>query len=430
MKKSLLLLLLTCTTGFMQLFAQDYYDENRLRFDDYIYQEGIKSAQLFKNGFELSRPYIQLNTNDKLKLSFDDLYSEGNEYEFTVIHCNVNWEESGMQQMEYMEGRYSEYFGDGEQSINTSTSYMHYETTFPTMDMRIVLSGNYLLKVYEADEPDNIILTKRFYVYEPKVRVTSEVKIPRSSGLSMGQHELMLDIDISSYPIHNVYGDLKVFVQQNGRKDNIKKLTKPKSVKGDILSYNIISNIMFEAGNEFRGIDTRSLIQLSPQVLKTYKDSLGLNIVMRRDGNRQRSNYLNYEDLNGWYQVITRDPVIRSSHIEADYGWVHLRLQASNPYSQGAVYIVGAFNDWKFDESNKMTYNYQTQDYEAKLFLKQGYYAYMYAFLPNGKTEAMLALTEGSHVATDNTYSIYVYYRSGGEMYDRLIAIETIESKL
>ncbi|HAH58068.1 MAG TPA: DUF5103 domain-containing protein, partial [Bacteroidales bacterium] len=57
---------------------------------------------------------------------------------------------------------------------------------------------------------------------------------------------------------------------------------------------------------------------------------------------------------------------------------------------------------------------------------KQGYYNYLYAFLPNGSTKADLSRLEGTHYQTRNRYTILVYYREQGTRFDRLIGTEVI----
>lgn len=76
-----------------------------------------------------------------------------------------------------------------------------------------------------------------------------------------------------------------------------------------------------------------------------------------------------------------------------------------------------------------MTYNYNSKAYETTLYLKQGYYNYMYAFLENGKEQANVRLLENSFSETSNQYTIYVYYRKPGTYQDQLIGMETFTRK-
>jgi hypothetical protein len=77
-------------------------------------------------------------------------------------------------------------------------------------------------------------------------------------------------------------------------------------------------------------------------------------------------------------------------------------------------------------EDTKMNFNAETNLFEGLLFLKQGYYDYQYLIKEKGKTLQDISLTEGSHYETNNEYSIFVYYRDPGTLYDQLIGVEKI----
>ena len=47
-------------------------------------------------------------------------------------------------------------------------------------------------------------------------------------------------------------------------------------------------------------------------------------------------------------------------------------------------YILGELTNWYITPYNKLNYNYEKRAYETTLYLKQGYYSYLYAFLPHG----------------------------------------------
>ena len=59
-----------------------------------MYKEKIKTVQLHKEGWPLAEPIIELNTNEKIKLSFDDFDNGIGDYSYTIIHCNSKWEDS------------------------------------------------------------------------------------------------------------------------------------------------------------------------------------------------------------------------------------------------------------------------------------------------------------------------------------------------
>jgi hypothetical protein len=76
-----------------------------------------------------------------------------------------------------------------------------------------------------------------------------------------------------------------------------------------------------------------------------------------------------------------------------------------------------------------MTWNFDTSAYELTLLLKQGYYNYIYVYVPNGSHVADHKNLEGSHWQTENDYQIFVYFREMGSRYDRLVGYRQLNSK-
>ncbi|MDB4678402.1 DUF5103 domain-containing protein, partial [bacterium] len=97
--RSTLLLILSCF--FLSPFissAQDdeYFDDDFVRYEDRTYQPNIKTVQFHLQGVPLSLPVIRLGFGEVMELSFDELDAEFENYTYTVIHCDRNWEESSI----------------------------------------------------------------------------------------------------------------------------------------------------------------------------------------------------------------------------------------------------------------------------------------------------------------------------------------------
>lgn len=116
-------------------------------------------------------------------------------------------------------------------------------------------------------------------------------------------------------------------------------------------------------------------------------------------------------------------------NLESEYMDVTLQLSSVGEMPDQDVYIFGGLTDWQIKPEFKMTFNPATNAYVAKLTLKQGYYEYLYAVLPNGKTELDFDETEGNWHETDNYYTILVYYRPFGGRYDQIIGASSFSSR-
>lgn len=97
----------------------------------------------------------------------------------------------------------------------------------------------------------------------------------------------------------------------------------------------------------------------------------------------------------------------------------------------GDVYLVGAFNDWKLSDDNKMKFN--GDHYELSLELKRGIYDYQYVVV-NGDykdvTNQDWIILEGNNWQTTDDLNIFLWYRDpeyGG--YDKIIGYTIIQTR-
>ena len=330
-----------------QLNAQakeDYYKSKELRYEDHVYNENIKTVELRNESFEMTQPILGLGSDEKLKLSFDDLEADLKNYAYTFIHCNANWEPSGLMEMEFIDGFQDNNINEYRYSFNTLIRYTHYNATFPSSSMRITKSGNYLLKVFVSSEPENIIITKRFVVFENKIQINARVY--QASIISDRNYKQEIDFTINhlGYTINNPYGDLKVVISQNNRWDNVKTDLKPLFVKDNELVYDYDQQNVFAGGNEFRNFDIKSIRYHSERIYTVKIDSMGNHVELLSDEKRNIKRYYTVPDLNGNFLVKVQEG--NDSEVEADYCYVHFFLPYDNPLTDGNLYVFGAYNSF------------------------------------------------------------------------------------
>ncbi len=411
------------------LFSQDledYYDDDQIRYDDYIYNSDFRSVKLFQTGLSLSEPIIELGGAGTLTLMFDDLSSNTKTYYYTFILCNADWTPADLLPMEYIDGVNEEYFNVNSNSFNTTTPYTNYQVTLPSRNMKLTKAGNYILKIYSDDDPEMPLITRRMYVVSNLISIETEYFMANAPQYRNTKQEMYVKVLTSGYSMPNVYENLTMVIQQNGRKDNIITKHQPKILKDDYLYYNTANDILFDGGNEFRSIDIRSLRIQSANIGIMDYDSAGYQVNLLLDGVRTR--YLKSVDLNGNFSVINWDDTHLSDQIEADYANVNFKFKADSILKNGSVYIMGALTDWNINSNSKMAYNKRTRTYNASLLLKQGYYDYQYVYVPNEKNIGTAEPFEGNYSETVNKYTIYVYYRSQGDIWDKLIGYSTVNN--
>lgn len=423
----ILFLLLT----FSSLFSQDddYGSDNSLRYEDYIYKPNIRTVQLYESSWEFAQPLLKFNSGEQLQLSFDDLDADKKQYSMTVVHCDAKWNPSDLMVQEYLNGFYDLNLLNFSFSVNTLQKYTHYSILFPTQNMQLTKSGNYVMYVYQDGDKSKLVLSRRFMVIDEKVSVIGNIKQAVGNDEQYEKQHLDFSIVNTTYNITNSYVDLKVVLTQNYRWDNAVYDIKPTFNTPTQLTYSLDDMSTFNGGNEFRYFDLRSLRTYTERVKNIYKDSSNhYRAELMTDDNRSFLGYVFYNDLNGGFLIKNKD-LATNQDIEADYVNVNFFMPFDNPTPEGNFYVLGKLTNWKLDKANRMTYNYKRGGYECNLMLKQGYYNYIYAFLKDKSKAGDETLTEGNHWETENDYIIYVYHRTRGTYYDQLIGIRKFNSR-
>ncbi len=394
---------------------------------DLVYDENIQTVLLHPPGDQLAPPVIRLNTTDKLRLSFDDLSPESYQFKYTIIHCTDDWQTSNLDQMDYIDGFFEEDIINYQFSLNAIPPYVHYNVSLPSKDMKIKLSGNYILKVY-LDNPDdeNVIFTRRFFVIEPLVQI--DVKIPYyPKNLEFVRKKQQIDLKINTPDLFSAEAEqrVNVTIQQNGRWDNIKENIKPTSVMLNQLNFDFREGIVFEGGNQFRNFDMKSFWYQSMYIKEIINDPDGYIVVLHTDHPKNKKPYSVVEDISGRRLIKARSG--QDTSTEGEYALVEFWLK--QPKIEDAdIYLLGALNNWQLDGRSKLKYDSRYHMYKGKLFLKQGYYNYLYIVVPKGKQRGSVAVIEGDHWETKNRYTVYVYYRERVPEYDRLVGYFTFNS--
>ena len=426
-----LIILSLATTLCRPLAGQedDYFAETYIRYEDFVYKENIRSVELHREGWKMSPAVVGLHSGQQLILSFDDLDADVKTYFYTIIHCDAMWQPSELSQSEYIKGFYDDEITDYDFSFNTLKEYTNFRLSFPTDYMEYTKSGNYILKVFVDEELDsNVVLTRRFMVSDPKVTISGEVVPPVKVEDRNYRQQIEFEIHTGKYYIPNPYRDLKVMVLQNWRWDNAVTNVQPRMVVGNRLDYNFNNELVFDGENEFRAFDIKSLRYQSENIALISYDYLGNQVYLHPDERRTFKQYVRDDDINGKFYLEAEDA--EYSDIEGDYTYVHFTLPYPFPLVNGNLYVFGGLSNWQFTDEAKLEYDYENDIYETALYLKQGYYNYVYAFLEDGLEAGDVTLIEGNHWDTNNEYIILVYYRQPGTYYDQMIGIEYLSAHL
>ena len=410
------------------LLASQAVSQENYYYEDAVYNEEIKTVLMHREGFELSNPVWEMGEETPLVFKFDDLSGEVKDYYYTIVHCDADWNESFIPQNDYIEGFFDSPLKDFARSFNTTFSYINYLIFLPNEDIQFKLSGNYALVVYEGSNKENIVLSKRFHVVEPMVKVEGTVRRATLDAFKGENHEVDFSIIHDNLNIINPRQEIKVVIQQNNRWDNAIRDLKPLFIRDRQLIYDYNRENVFAAGNEFRYFDNRSNRVNGENVLITDFHRPYYHKTLMTDEVRANKRFFSYRDMNGNFAVESQDPQVREYDTECDYTFVHFTLPLESPLLGGSVNVFGALNNWNANKTNEMTWNFQTSAYELTMLLKQGYYNYIYVYVPQGSASADHTNIEGSFWEAENDYQIFVYYREMSGRYDRLIGYRQLNS--
>ncbi len=400
---------------FLPVFGQD---NSSLSYIDKIYDQKIKTVQLYPlvadPAAQTYPPVISLHGQTQLVLEFDELFEDARYYRVRLIHCNANWQPSGLADSQFLE-EYNEFeIMDYEYSFNTLTPYVHYTFTVP----RPTLPGNYLLMVYDAEDEKRVILSRRFLVFEQQVSFTDKQQIIAQAPYSLTHQPLQFTVYYNKLDLLNPREYVKVHILQNHRWDNALLNLAPSFVYEDrkALDYKYYDDDKsFPGGNEFRYFDMRSLKYPGFHIRTVSFQKNKIYAWLENDKPRQQLAYtIEMNNMRGNFFIDNIEQKIPD--IENDYALVSFTLKGG-PYKED-VYISGRLTDWQKSEATRMHWNAATQSYEGTLVLKQGQYAYQY--LLDGDRERQNDI-EGNKRETRNRYEILVYYYSQTLRTDLLI---------
>jgi hypothetical protein len=409
------LLLLGSCTPLAQNSSNYGTNTKVLRNIDYQYEETIKSVVIRPNADEPESyllPAVTQLGNWNLVLEFDDLNTQRENYYARIIHCNRDWTTSNLQDLDYLT-QFNEFpITNFEFSVDTHIPYTRYWLNLPP----VKLPGNYVVVVYRESNKDDILLSKRFMVFDNRVSFKNERNLIGAGSIAALNQQINFTINYKNLEVINPLESINVTIRQNQRWDNIAHTIKPSFVRelDKELEYRFFDDkVMFKGGNEFRFFDLRSLNSPGRNVASVNKAVKPFEVYIATDKPRINEVYGQYLDYNGNFIIDNLD--FRDDNFN-NYSNINFTL-SSKPL-RGEVYVTGEFNYWNLDEKNLMRYDSTRQEYHARILLKQGWYDYQYLIKSKELSPYYL---EGSHYETENTYEIFVYYSAFQPRADLLI---------
>lgn len=394
---------------------------------DHVYMDNIKSVKFAPSGNAIGTPIIRLGGSDRLQLNFDDLDGDVKNYYYTLILCNADWKPASLNPFDYLQGFIENRIDDYHYSTIPIQHYTHYKITIPSRNCMPTRSGNYVLKVYLNGDTTQLAFTRRLLVTTNKAIILGSIQQPVDPRVFRTYQKVNFNINLSGINVNNPLSQIKVVILQNNRWDNAIENLRPTFIRGDELVYNTEDDCIFPAVKEWRWVDLRSFRLQTERVDHVSYKNNRTDIYLLPDENRSNQRYLYRSDFNGHYFPAILEQGYNPDY-EGDYAWVHFTFKAPAPFAGSDVYVFGEMTNYECNKANRMKYDGDAGAYVATLYLKQGYYNYMYGVINNGSDQLNMSNTEGNWWETENDYTILVYYRAIGGRADELIGMRTLNS--
>lgn len=389
----------------LMVIAEAVSAQKSLRLEDTVYEPEIKTVLCYALGQgpgSVTGASARLEAQN-LVLEFDDLRENKENYYLKLVHCTYDWKRSPLRDLDIMR-EYNEFpINDFAFSLNTQIPYVHYRIAVPP----VKLPGNYILLVYRDGNKDDVVLSRRIIVYQNLMTLSQDDNLAGLGNLKSTNQALNFRISYPRIEVLNPSSSVHVIIRQNQRWDNARMDVRPNFIREDIkqLEYRFFDmDHSFSAGNEFRFVDFRSLNSPGINTQRFDRTQRPAVLYVAPEASRNGLAYTQLPDRNGSFVLENLDYRVEP-WITGQYVFVHFTL--TSPQLSEDVYVIGAYNGWRQDDENRMTW--ANGAYTGRVLLKQGFYDYQYWVPAN--TSLGGNLLEGSHFQTENVYEVLVYYK-------------------
>ena len=267
-----------------------------------IHDQTIKSLQVVVNQDWLSPAVMRLKTDDVLNVSFDELSHDYHRYTYRVEHCEADWMPStSLFESDWLEGFNGNPIDDYDPSVNTTVAYTHYHFQIPNDRMRLRLSGNYRIHIYENEDDEREVITVDFCVTEQSMPLAFNLTTNTDIDTNVSHQQVSLSLNFGVERVTDPANQLRVVVMQNGREDNMKVNPKPTILNSNGAEWKHSRELIFDAGNEYRKYEVLDVSHPTMGIDHIHWNGEDYEVYPFID--EPRPHYLYDEDANGSFCI-------------------------------------------------------------------------------------------------------------------------------
>ena len=380
------------------------------------FSEQVRTVQVIVDDDPLLPPVAPLGTT--VEVAFDELSHEYTRYVYQVEFCNADWTPATeVFESDYLEGFNGRPIEDYETSFNTTVLYTHYRVVFPNEDVRLLLPGNYRVRVYadERDAADEPVLEACFALYQPLMNVTVQVSDNTDIDFQQRHQQVSYAVSFGGQRVVDPERELHTVVMQNRRWDTAVINLPPNIRHATGVEWNHRRDLIFDAGAEFHKFEILD-VRLNGMNVDRM-EWIGEQYHATLFAQSPQHNYTSDRDVNGGY--VIRHTGDEDNDTQSEYLFVHFLLQMPELVGE-EVFVCGQWSGGERNPECRMHYDERLRAYECGVLLKQGYYNYQFRHY-DGDGRGRTLHTEGDFYQTENEYLILVYHRPQGARYDALV---------
>ena len=301
----------------------------------------------------------------------------------------------------------------------------HYKNSFPDKNgyVSFPFSGKWKYFIVDSQDPSIIFAEGKFIVVKADVPLQVELKQETLEDKTYFppqlNHTNWVVVDANPKETYFTFQVDELEIIQNHLMENTYKVPRTSTNQNRVFEWDGASSLRFIAkdvrpGNEYRQVNLQDINVYSSKNVKAQFDGMEYSRFLLKSK----------PDMNGGFKI--------KAPSGQDSVYMNVKFQVKPPQEVfGDVYLIGAFNDWKLSENNKMSFN--GDHFELTLELKRGVYDYQYVVVngdySNPANQDWFVL-EGNDWQTTTELNIFLWYRdqeNGG--YDRIIGYSKIQTR-
>lgn len=383
-----------------------------------IFSPSIRSVKIHPAGEPLLPPLMSLR-GGKIVLSFDEMSDAPHDFSCRLVHCNADWEPSDLFPSEYASSVNEKLIDDYSHSSAGFNGYFNYRVELPSDMLKPLVSGNYLVQVFDTFNPDDIVLQARFSVVEESATLNASVSALTDKGDNNGYQQVDAEATLLTEENIDPHSELILTIEQNDDPQSYVEITGATKVNGKRFGFNYHRDMIFDAGNEY----------LRFEIVRTDYPGMGVDSIRFADGQfhaylhvaEPRAGKPYHFDRTQQGAWLPRAFNATDGNIAADYVDVHFTMATGTPL-HAKVELEGDFIRPLPADKRKAVFS--DGAYRVTVPLKQG--AYNYKFVATDATGKRSDIIDGNKSATRNAYTLRLFLRRPGARADRLIAAKRI----